>query len=235
MVTGGTGLLGSHIVEQLRRRNRRVRALVRPGADDSWLRTQGVELVGGDLANTSSLLTACRDVRIVYHAAAQVGDWGPWEDFVKVSIEGTRNMVEAAIGARVARFLHISSISAYGHVNGEGLILDESAPLGRCINRWGYYSRAKAAAGHALLDVVDGTPLLLRVTQDPRATRLAPFGHVRGGHPGGSRMVPSRACGCPRTSRAVRRQGLADPAKSQRTVVFQLHRGSHPGHGIHQG
>jgi len=146
LVTGGTGLLGSHIVEQLRRRERRVRVLVRNGADTSWLRSQGVESAVGDITDAASLRSACAGVGIVYHAAARVGDWGPWEDFVRVSIDGTRNLVEAAIGAGVRRFLHISSISAYGHVNGRGLVLDESAPLGRNLSRWSYYSRAKVWA-----------------------------------------------------------------------------------------
>lgn len=146
LVTGGTGLLGSHIVEQLRRRGGVVRALVRPGSDASWLESQRVEIVRGDLDDTASLRRACEDVDIVFHAAARVGDWGPWSDFVRVSIDGTRNVVEAAAAARVKRLLHISSISAYGHVDGDGLVLDESAPLGRNLAKWSYYSRAKVEA-----------------------------------------------------------------------------------------
>lgn len=42
--------------------------------------------------------------------------------------------------------MHISSISAYGHVDGKGLVLDETAPLGQRLSKWSYYSRAKAAA-----------------------------------------------------------------------------------------
>ena len=131
LVTGATGLLGSHIVEQLRLRDEPVRVLVRHGSDTDWLERQNVEFVHGDLSNHTSLSRACRGARIVYHAAARVGDWGPWKDFVKVTIEGTRNLAEAAAAARCERFLHISSISAYGHPDGEGLVLDETAPLGQ--------------------------------------------------------------------------------------------------------
>jgi nucleoside-diphosphate-sugar epimerase len=46
----------------------------------------------------------------------------------------------------VQRFGHISSISAYGHPNEEGLVIDESAPLGVNLHKWSYYSRAKVAA-----------------------------------------------------------------------------------------
>ena len=58
LVTGATGLLGSHIVEQLAVRSRPVRALVRPGADVAWLKTQPVELVEGDVTDRDSLTRA---------------------------------------------------------------------------------------------------------------------------------------------------------------------------------
>ena len=146
LVTGATGLLGSHIVEQLRNRNEPVRALVRPGADLAFLKTQNVELAQGDVTDPASLAEAFRGVTTVYHAAAKVGDWGPWSQFQQITIGGTANMIAAAKAARVERFLHISSISAYGHPDGEGLVLDEKAPLGVGLHRWSYYSRAKVAA-----------------------------------------------------------------------------------------
>ena len=115
LVTGATGLLGSHIVEQLRKRYLPVRVLVRPGSDRTWLETQDVEFVEGDITDPSSLAKACQGVDAVYHSAAKVGDWGPWEDFQRITIDGTRNIVDAAIAAGVRRFVHISSISCYGY------------------------------------------------------------------------------------------------------------------------
>lgn len=150
LVTGGTGLLGSHIVEQLRKRGRTVRALVRKGADTSWLATQGVELVEGDITDPASLDRACQGVQCVYHAAARVGDWGPWEDFVRVTIDGSNNLFDAAERAGVPRFIHISSISVYGHMNEPGLVVDESAPLGVNVHHWSYYTRAKVIAEEEL-------------------------------------------------------------------------------------
>lgn len=146
LVTGATGLLGSHIVEKLVASGEPVRALVRPSSDTSVLEGRKVEQAVGDVTDAASLAGALRGVRTVYHAAAKVGDWGPWEQFVGVSIDGTRNLLRAARDAGVGRFLFISSISAYGHPDGEGLVLDESAPLGVSLHRWSYYSRAKVAA-----------------------------------------------------------------------------------------
>lgn len=150
LVTGATGLLGSHIVEQLRLRDKPVRVLVRHGSDTEWLKTQNVEFVYGDLSDKAALAKACEGVKIVYHSAARVGDWGPWSDFVKITIEGTKNLAEAAAEAGCERFLHISSISSYGHPDGEGLVLDETAPLGQNLHHWSYYSRAKVQAENYL-------------------------------------------------------------------------------------
>ncbi|MFA6132923.1 MAG: NAD-dependent epimerase/dehydratase family protein [Phycisphaerae bacterium] len=146
LVTGGTGLLGSHIVEKLRASGQDVRVLCRPGSDTALLDSWGVEKAPGDVTDPASLQAAMKGVKTVYHAAAQVGDWGPWERFVAVTIEGTRNMIQAARAAGVGRFLHISSISSYGHPDGAGLVLDETAPLGVNLHRWSYYSRAKVEA-----------------------------------------------------------------------------------------
>lgn len=143
LVTGATGLLGSHIVEQLRRRGRPVRALVRPGADVTWLKKQDVAFTEGDLADKGSLDRACQGIQCVYHAAARVGDWGPWQDFVRITVDGSANLFDAAEKAGVPRFIHISSISTYGHVNKPGLVIDETAPLGVKVHRWSYYTRAK--------------------------------------------------------------------------------------------
>ncbi len=146
LITGATGLLGSHIAAKLRADGKDVRALVRTSSDTSFLDTIGVEKAVGDITDRDSLARAMDGVEIVYHVAARVGDWGPWPEFVDITIDGTRNVVEAAAGAGVKRFLHISSISAYGHPDGAGLVLDESAPLGYNLHKWSYYSRAKVEA-----------------------------------------------------------------------------------------
>ncbi|MBC7965345.1 MAG: NmrA family NAD(P)-binding protein, partial [Fuerstia sp.] len=59
LVTGATGLVGSHVAEQAVQRGWRVRALVRPNADVSFLQGLNVELVHGDLDQPESLKSAC--------------------------------------------------------------------------------------------------------------------------------------------------------------------------------
>ncbi len=147
LVTGGTGLLGSHIVEHLLRAGRKVRALVRPGSDTQWLTSQqGVELAQGSLEDEGSLIEACKGVDVVYHSAAKVGDWGPWCEFEEITVKGTERLLKSACAANIKRFVHISSISCYGHPDGDNLVLDETSPLGQNLYRWSYYTRSKVIA-----------------------------------------------------------------------------------------
>jgi len=145
LVTGATGLLGSHIVEHLRKQGRPVRALVRPTSDLTWLKTQGVEFAEGDITDPASLRRACEGCETVYHSAAKVGDWGPWREFQRITIDGTRNVCEAAKAAGVRRLVHISSVSVFGYYTKPGTI-DESSPIGHKLYKWAYYSRSKIEA-----------------------------------------------------------------------------------------
>ncbi len=161
LVTGGTGLLGSHIIEKLIETGQPVRALVRAGSDTRGLDGWGVEKVIGDVTDPTSLVEAARGIHTVYHAAAQVGDWGRWDRFIAVTIDGTANMLAAARDAGVKRFLHVSSISSHGHPDGEGMVLDERAPLGVNLHRWSYYSRAKVEAERIVRAAMDrGDPAI---------------------------------------------------------------------------
>jgi nucleoside-diphosphate-sugar epimerase len=164
LVTGATGLLGSHIAEKLTSRGLRVRALVRPDSDVRFLRTLGVDLVVGDLTDPSSCERAVRGVGVVYHCAAKVGDWGKWEEFETACLDGTRNLAGASIEAGVGRFLHISSTSAYGHPKEGGPPVDESSPLGQNLwSAWDYYTRSKVDCERLLWDLVDSKGLPLTI------------------------------------------------------------------------
>jgi nucleoside-diphosphate-sugar epimerase len=146
VVTGATGLLGSHIAEQLRERGERVRALVRPGSDTEFLRQLGAELAVGDLADPDSLRRAVAGADVVYHCAARVGDWGPWRAFRREVIDATANLLESCRTGGVGRFLHVSSIIVYGHPRPRAGWFTEDEPLGQNPWLWDYYCRAKVRA-----------------------------------------------------------------------------------------
>lgn len=114
LVTGATGLVGSHVAEHAASTGWTVRALVRPGSRSELLKSWGVELVEGHLEEPETLPAAVADVTHVVHCAAKVGDWGPVEDYRRVNVGGLGNLLEAlsATGS-LQRFVHISSLGVY--------------------------------------------------------------------------------------------------------------------------
>lgn len=145
LVTGGTGFLGSHIADQLIARGDSVRALVRATSDTAHLRDLGAELVVGDITEPESLPPALEGIDVVYHAAAHVSDWDPWEDFALTTIDGTRNVLRAAAAAGVPRFLHVSTDGVYA-LSCLGKGVTEESPLEKTFGPLDYYRRSKLAA-----------------------------------------------------------------------------------------
>ncbi|MFL5244521.1 MAG: NAD-dependent epimerase/dehydratase family protein [Gemmataceae bacterium] len=145
VITGATGLIGSHIAEILTGRGERVRALVRPSSDTTFLRQLGVELSPGDLHDVDSLRRCVDGADIVYHCAAHVGDWGPWRLFQEQVIDATRNVLEACKAAKVGRVVYVSSITVYGRPSNPGMI-NEEEPRGQRMRLWDHYCRSKIMA-----------------------------------------------------------------------------------------
>ena len=114
LVTGATGLVGSHVAEQARKKGFRVRAVVRNPSQSAELAAWGVELVAGDMTDRDSLIRAVRGVAVIVHCAAKVGDWGPTEAYRAVNVDGLRHLLEAAEQeTQLQRFVHLSSLGVY--------------------------------------------------------------------------------------------------------------------------
>lgn len=145
LVTGATGLVGSHIVDKLLERGDEVRALARPTSDISYLLEREVAVVYGDLRDAASLGMAAAGVEVVYHAGARVSDWGRWQEFADTVITGTENMLAAAAAAGVPRFLHVSTDSVYS-LRHMGQVISEDTPLEEKPGLWDYYRRSKIEA-----------------------------------------------------------------------------------------
>src|SRR5437773_11751226 len=112
LVTGGSGLVGSHVIEALRSRGTSVRALVRP-ASRAAVERLGADAVPGDVTDPAAWRAAALGVRGIVHAAAVVQRRCSWERYLAVNVEGTRLAAQAA-GAAGARLVHISSAAVYG-------------------------------------------------------------------------------------------------------------------------
>ena len=115
LVTGGSGFLGSHLADALLKRGEKVRALIRPTSNLAHLQNIDVELVYGDLDDIQSLQKAATGIHRIYHCAALAADWGSWKNFRTANVSGVGNILKAAVGAAVDKFIHISTADVYGH------------------------------------------------------------------------------------------------------------------------
>jgi nucleoside-diphosphate-sugar epimerase len=146
LVTGATGLVGSHIVDQLLADGWAVRAFARTPDRARPFLSEGVEVAQGDVLDERSFERAARGCDVVFHAAANIITPGGWEAYRFTNVDGTRNAIAAASRAG-ARLLHVSSVAVYGSSNRydalrEGRRTDESTPLAPLPER-AHYARSK--------------------------------------------------------------------------------------------
>jgi nucleoside-diphosphate-sugar epimerase len=142
LVTGASGFIGGHVCEALAATGVRVRAMVRASSDVGHLSGLDVELCHADLGDQASLERACVNVDHVVHCAAAVGSFGEWQHFYETGVLGTQRLIAAAQQAGVSRFIHISSIAAYG-LRDHGRALDEDAAFDEAPQAWNHYVREK--------------------------------------------------------------------------------------------
>src|SRR5512143_649335 len=125
LVTGGTGFIGSNIALRLAERHWDVRILERPGATRELLEGGPFEFIPGDVLQPETLPPAMRGIDVVFHAAGVVDYWKQGVDCMyQVNVEGTRNVMAAALAAGIERVVHTSSTAAMGiHPN---VLVDET-------------------------------------------------------------------------------------------------------------
>ena len=165
LVTGATGCVGANIVESLLNRGYAVRALRRSTSPLGALVGLEPELAYGDIMDTASLESAMAGCELVFHAAAVSQYWRNSVDLLyAVNVDGTRNVLEAAMAAGVSRVVLTSSVAALGIPTRDGALLDETAAFNWPPNRFHYgHSKllAEAEAARAVtagLDVVCVNP-----------------------------------------------------------------------------
>lgn len=115
-VTGGTGFLGINLIDRLIAAGWDVTALHRPSSDLRHLCTRSVKLAPGDITDRASLQEAMPEgLDGVFHVAGNLSlDARGDEEQARVNVEGTRNMAEVAMTKNAGRFIHTSSVAAFG-------------------------------------------------------------------------------------------------------------------------
>ncbi len=191
LVTGGSGFVGSYVVERLLERGYEVRSLGR--SPQPKMAEHGVDVCCGDLVDAGAVTSACNGVDAVFHVAARAGVWGDWSSYYQPNVIGTRNVLAACKAKGIGRLIYTSTPSVVFNrraIRGR----DESLPYG-C--KWlCNYAHTKAiaerevlAANSSLLKVIalrphlvfgPGDPHLLpRVVESVRSGRLKIVGNGR--------------------------------------------------------
>lgn len=136
LVTGGTGLTGSHLLFELAQQGNRIRATKQKKSSVDFVKKvfslytanpevllSLIDWVDVDLFDYTSLLEATNGIDTVYHTAAFVS-FNPKDalTIIDTNVKGTANVVDACIQNRVKTLCHISSIAALGEPNEKGVV-----------------------------------------------------------------------------------------------------------------
>jgi nucleoside-diphosphate-sugar epimerase len=177
-VTGGSGFIGSRLIERLSRDGWTVRALARSDAAAERVRGAGAEPVRGDLGDGPALVRGAQGAEVTFHVAAKAGDGATrsdWDAFRRVNVEGTKAVLAASRAAGVRRVVHVGTEAALLH--GQPLVMaDERTPL--AFGSPSPYPATKAAAEAAVISANgDGLETIVvrpRFVWGPGDTTLMP-------------------------------------------------------------
>jgi len=198
LVTGGSGLVGSHVILALKAAGEPVRALVHSRSRDAVV-ALGAEPVEGDTRDPDAWRVAAAGARAIVHAAAIVAAKTSREEFFAVNVGGTGQAITAAREAG-ARLLHISSVAVYGRTPGVPAGgVDEDTPLGK-LQPHDFYAHSKRRAEEVLWEEMARGGLAAVVVRpnviygeydrvfSPRVVRAVRFGIVPQVFPGTNRL-----------------------------------------------
>jgi len=181
LITGASGFVGSAVAHKLVEAGYSVRALVRERDVYSTLAGLDIEFLKGDVRDRAAVNRAVTGVRHVFHVAADYRLWAanPKEIFA-TNVDGTRNVMEAALDGGVERIVHTSSVATIALRHGG--IADESASLPES-EAIGAYKQSKIAAERLVDSMVTerGLPAVIvnpSTPIGPRDARPTPTGRI---------------------------------------------------------
>lgn len=160
MVTGSTGMTGSHTVRMLLDAGHQVRALVRDPSKAKRVfgqRSASLQLVKGDITERGTVLDALHECDAVIHCAAivAVGTADGSEDLLEINVAGVKNVIGSAIERGLDRIVHVSSIATL--FRGDGTVLDEQSEPQE--SRHAYGQSKTVSERYVRKQQVDGQPV----------------------------------------------------------------------------
>jgi nucleoside-diphosphate-sugar epimerase len=167
LVTGATGFVGSHLVDQLIERGKSVRCLVRQSSKLRYLKHPNIELVYGGLDESTDWEAALADVDTIYHVAGTTFARRA-KDYFTVNHQGTEAVLAQALKRRdeIKKFVHISSLAAVGP-GPDGKPVNEDT-LPSPITPYGRSKLLGEEAAHAVADLLPVTIVRPPAVYGPR-------------------------------------------------------------------
>ena len=185
LVTGASGFIGANLVHELVARGHRVKTLVRPGSDLRGLSGTEYDRFSGDVADRVGLTQALQGCDWCFHVAASYHLWlRDYAPMYAANVDGTRNVIEAAVAAGCSRIIYTSTVGCIGlprEVNGTVVPTDETAPVveGQMSNHYKLskwkaelVAREWAAKGAPIVIVNPSAPI------GPRDVKPTPTGRI---------------------------------------------------------
>jgi dihydroflavonol-4-reductase len=166
LVTGAAGFLGSHLTRQLVARGESVRVLMRPSSNNRAISDLSLEYVTGDLRDAGSLDRAMKDVKRVFHVAADYRLWAknPREIYDS-NVGGTKNLLAAAKTAGVEQFVYTSTVATIAVDRPQ---LPNEATDSKLEEMVGHYKRSKWLAEQEVLAAAKaGFPAMVAMPTTP--------------------------------------------------------------------
>jgi nucleoside-diphosphate-sugar epimerase len=161
-ITGASGFVGGAFV-RAHARDHEITAMSRSEKSDAVIRALGATPMRASLGEIRT--EQLKGFDAVIHCAAYVEEWGPWSEYWKVNVDGTKELLVAAKGADVARFIHIGTEAALFH--GQHMRnVDEHYPLS--LDSPFPYSRTKAHAEKAVREANDDDAGFRTIVLRPR-------------------------------------------------------------------
>jgi len=166
LVTGAAGFLGSHVARQLVARGDNVRVLMRPSSTNRAIADLSLEYVTGDLRDPASLDRAMKDVKRVFHVAADYRLWARRkQDIYDSNVGGTKNLLDAAKRAGVEQLIYTSTVATIAVDRPQHPDEFTDAKLEEMV---GHYKRSKwLAEKEALSAAKSGLPVIVAMPTTP--------------------------------------------------------------------